>query len=170
MARYKYLNKFKEPQSIPASMYDIVDFWTFIRPDGRIPLFIITEYGILFKPPVTEYDEFIDNEYLNMMNGQVVGFIGIEHYTGKEFIGIIEFFINEHTINQILTKRLKLWEELDYLKMYQNNQMRSLELDENNSALNLGFMVMKANVQFVNLFNIQFHSEYGTLQIFKLHT
>ena len=111
--KYKYLNYVPTPIKLDSSCYDLVDDEEFIDSDDRIPLLMVTQFGIFpgdnYKGKYKGYRDFIGLE------NRHIGFIGRGHYSSRERDGVIEMLLDSITINRIRNKNLqidlRLWEE-----------------------------------------------------------
>ena len=110
--KYKYLNYAPTPVKLDSSCYDLVDDEEFIESDDRIPLLMVTQFGIY--PSGDKKGN--DNCYLDLiaLYNRTIGFIGRGHYSSRERDGVIEILLDSNTINRIRNKDLQidlgLWE------------------------------------------------------------
>jgi hypothetical protein len=117
LKKYKYLNYVPAPVNLKSNIYDLVNDEAFCRPDGRIPLLIVTQFGIF--PSKGSYKGKRDYSQLKGLEYQTVGFIRRAYLSDREYDGIIEMLLDLKTIERIRKKVLKidfsLWSKL-YLK------------------------------------------------------
>jgi hypothetical protein len=167
MARYKFLKQLNPPENIPESMFDLVDGNTFIKPDGRIPLLPLTEYGLWCKHDANEYDRWNESEFFNAMLYQVVGFIGRQYSTGRDLNGILEFYLDQNVIYRIQTKCIELWEELQFMKVgsLQNRGFKG----HNQLIINDSYMLSNQSAVFCAAYKSKYIHQYGKVQVFILH-
>jgi len=113
-SRYKYLNYVPKPINLEPSTYKLVNDEAFCTPDGRIPLLMVTQFGIF--PSKGTYKEGKDYSKLEGLENQIVGFIRRGYLSNREYYGIIEILINsnimEKIINNDITIDFKLWNKI----------------------------------------------------------
>lgn len=71
--RFKYLNYFFQPTHIPSTDYDLVGDDEFVTEDDRIPLLVITRFGIF--PHMASFPSKYDYRKLERLEGQTVAFL-----------------------------------------------------------------------------------------------
>jgi len=112
--RYKYLNYVPKPINLEPSTYKLVTDEAFRTPDGRIPLLMVTQFGIF--PSKGTYKGRKGYRQLEGLENQIVGFIRRGYLSNREYYGIIEILINsnimEKIINNDITIDFKLWNKI----------------------------------------------------------
>ena len=110
---YKYLKYVPRPINLEPNTYRLDNDEAFCTPDGRIPLLMVTQYGVF--PSKDIYKGRKDYSQLVGLENQTVGFIRRAYLSNRECSGIIELVIDATTIEQIRNKVLKidfsLWNE-----------------------------------------------------------
>ena len=114
--KYKYLNYVPTPVKLDSSCYDLVNDEEFIASDDRIPLLMVTQFGIFpgnnYKGKYKGYRDLLGLE------NRHIGFIGRGYYFSRERDGVIQMLLDSITIdrirNQDLQIDLRLWEELKH--------------------------------------------------------
>ena len=110
-AHYKYLQYIPKPIYLAHTDYDLVDDEEFCTRDERIPLLMLTQFGIF--PTACTYGKR-DYRQLHHLEGQMVGFIGRGYLSNRERKGIRMLLLNSETIlkvyNNEIVLDLKLWE------------------------------------------------------------
>lgn len=101
MARYKYLNYIPKPIRIPASMYDLVNDDAFCIPDGRIPLLMMTQFGIFPSPGTYPGHGKYDYPSLMMFRHQVVAIVRRGYISDRERNWIEEHYLDDYLIEKI---------------------------------------------------------------------
>lgn len=71
--RFKYLNYIIQPTHIPSTDYDLVGDDAFVTEDDRIPLLVVTKFGIF--SPRQSFGSKYDFRKLEGLEGQTVAFI-----------------------------------------------------------------------------------------------
>jgi hypothetical protein len=104
--KYKYLNYVPVPVHLKSTMYDLVDDEVFCCPDGRIPILIVTQFGVF--PSKGSYKGKKDYCQLRGLENQTVGFIRRAYLSDREYDGIIEMILDLKTIERIRKKVLKI--------------------------------------------------------------
>jgi hypothetical protein len=105
MKPYKYLNYILKPVNVGPELYDLVDDQEFCRPDGRIPLLIVTQHGVF---PSGAYPGRHDYGQLHGLENQEVGLLGRGYLSDRERKGIIRLFLDADTVERIRSKALVL--------------------------------------------------------------
>jgi hypothetical protein len=103
MSRYKFLKYCQQPNSIPLSIFDLVDARTFIKPDGRIPVLISLQCSVFPGKGSYSTREISDYGSLLVLKHQVVAFVRRSFFTGNEWNYLEEFFLDDTAI-EMLTK------------------------------------------------------------------
>ena len=83
--KYKYLNYVPRPINLKSNNYDLVDDDEFCCVDDRIPLLIVTQFGIF---PSVAYKGKRDYSQLKGLEYQTVGFIRRVYLSSREYEGI----------------------------------------------------------------------------------
>lgn len=97
-------------------MFDLVGDEEFCNLDGRIPLLLVTQFGVY--PPKDHYGnkQKVNYQDLEIFINQNVGFLGRGYPSRNEREGVKEFFININTLHNIRNERLiiglGLWSKL----------------------------------------------------------
>ncbi|MFM1744860.1 MAG: hypothetical protein RLZZ630_797 [Bacteroidota bacterium] len=108
---YKYLHYIPKPIDLAHSAYDLVDDEEFCTRDERIPLLMLTQFGIF--PTAGAYGKR-DYGQLHHLEGQMVGFIGRGYLSNRERKGIRMLLLTSETIQKVYNNEivldLKLWE------------------------------------------------------------
>lgn len=167
MSRYKFLKYCQQPNSIPPSIFDLVDARTFIKPDGRIPLVMLTEYGLYPAPSCFLRQEKLSYSNLSLLMHQVVGFIGRQYYSSCELIGIIEFFLDDASCNQILKRRLEMWNDIRFRNLPRYHSGSDSRYD---ALVNECFMLSYSDAVYSPVIKAKYFNDHGEIQVFKLHT
>jgi hypothetical protein len=86
--KFKYLSYLPCPIQLLPSQYDLVEDEAFCYKDDRLPLLILTQYGIF--PPATSYPLNCRRNYpaLQGLEGQWMGFIKRAYLSNREKAGI----------------------------------------------------------------------------------
>jgi len=105
LKKYKYLNYVPAPVHLKSNNYDLVDDDEFCCVDDRIPLLIVTQFGIF---PTGSYKGKRDYSQLKGLEYQTVGFIKRAYLSDREYGGIIEMLLDLKTIERIRKKDLKI--------------------------------------------------------------
>lgn len=112
--KYKYLNYVPAPVNLKSNIYDLVNDEAFCRPDGRIPLLIVTQFGIF--PSKGTYKGKKDYSQLRGLKNQTVGLIRRGYLSNREYDGIIELLLDSKSLKKIRNKVLiidfALWNKL----------------------------------------------------------
>jgi hypothetical protein len=121
--KYKYLNYVPAPVNLDYNFYDLVDDDEFMKLDGRIPLLIVTQYGIFPSDGIYSDKNHRGYRQLIGLENQTVGFIGRGYLSNREREGIFELYLDTDTVNKIRSKEifidLHLWNNNGkLLKMY----------------------------------------------------
>ncbi len=103
--KYKYLNYVPRPINLKSNNYDLVDDDEFCCVDNRIPLLIVTQFGIF---PSVAYRGKRDYSQLKGLEYQTVGFIRRVYLSSREYEGIIELQLDLNTLKLIRNKDLKI--------------------------------------------------------------
>lgn len=115
--KYKYLNYLPKPVNLESYMYDLVNDTDFCNPDIRTPLLIVTQFGIF---PKGNYNGKKDYGQLNGLENQSVGFIRRAYLSDREGKDIVEFLLDDETLNLIRNKDIEinfsLWNESTKIK------------------------------------------------------
>jgi hypothetical protein len=111
--KFKYLDYIPKPVNLENSSIDFVNDKEFIQKDERIPLVMLTQYGIF--PAKLNYGEkpIYNYRLLEGLENRLVGFVGKAYLTGSEKKGIIFKTTNSEFIKQITQDEksinLSLW-------------------------------------------------------------
>jgi len=111
--RFKYLDYIPKPVNVENNSIDFVNDKEFIQKDERIPLVMLTQYGIF--PAKLNYGEkpIYNYRLLEGLENRLVGFVGKAYLTGSEKKGIIFRTTNSEFIKQITQDEksinLSLW-------------------------------------------------------------
>ena len=111
--KYKYLNNVPAPVKLDSSYYNLLNDEEFIDFDDRIPLLMVTQFGIFpgdnYKGKYKGYRDLLGLE------NRHIGFIGRGHYSSREHDGVIEMLLDSITIDRIRNQDLQIdlgmWEE-----------------------------------------------------------
>ena len=117
--KYKYLNYVPAPVNLDHGLYDLVNDEDFCKPDGRIPLLIVTQYGIF---PVGHYPVGRDYRNLLGLENQMVAFIRRGYLSNREYPGILEIFLDPDTLLNIRNGSMAI----DY-SLWTNNESTDLK-------------------------------------------
>jgi hypothetical protein len=108
---FKYLHYIPKPIYLAQSAYELVDDEEFCTRDERIPLLMLTQFGIF--PTAGAYGKR-DYGQLHHLEGQWVGFIGRGYLSNRERKGIRMLLLTSETIQKVYNNEivldLKLWE------------------------------------------------------------
>jgi hypothetical protein len=111
--KYKYLNYVPAPVNLDQNLYDLVDDDEFLNHDKRIPLLIVTQYGIFPADTTFSDRKFRGYNQLMGLENQIIGFIGRGYLSNREREGIFELYLDTDTLNKIrsnvLSIDLSLW-------------------------------------------------------------
>jgi hypothetical protein len=101
LAKYKYLDFIPRPRFLDTRTYDLVDEKTFLEDDGRIPLVLITRFGIF--PKVGTYGDKPGQDItdLEVFKNKTIGLVGMVYLSGKEYKGIIPCYVDEKLIDNL---------------------------------------------------------------------
>jgi hypothetical protein len=115
MKKYKYLNYIPPPVKLEPRFYDLVNDEEFCRPDGRIPLLMLTQHGVF--PGKGCYPGKKGYYYLEGLDHKRVGFIRRGFLSDREYGDIIEYYLDLNTLKLIrnggLTINSILWNKLN---------------------------------------------------------
>lgn len=111
--KYKYLSYVPAPVNLDQSCYDLVDDEEFIKLDDRIPLLIVTQFGIFPTDGTYRDRKCRGYKQLKGLENQTVGFIGKGYLSHYEREGIFELYLDTDTVKKIRSKEifidLRLW-------------------------------------------------------------
>lgn len=110
MKKYKYLNYIPRPVKLKPEIYDLVDDDEFCTPDWRIPLLMLTQYGVF--PAKGYYKGKNGYFYLEGLDNQRVAFIRRGYLSNREYGDIIEIFLDAYILREIRSNRGKIGEFL----------------------------------------------------------
>jgi len=108
--RYKYLNYVPRPINLESNTYKLVNDEEFCSPDGRIPLLMVTQYGIFPSKDIYRGRKVYSK--LEGLENQTVGFVRRGYLSNREYDGIIELFIDTITLEKVRKNVLKIDFEL----------------------------------------------------------
>lgn len=115
--KYKYLSYIPAPVDLKADNYDLVHDQEFLRPDGRIPLLMVTQFGVF--PAENTYEGKMGYTQLKIFKNQTVGLIRRAYLSNREYSGIIELALDAKTLERIEHNHLKidfsLWDKSNQL-------------------------------------------------------
>jgi hypothetical protein len=103
---FKYLNYVPKPIHIKPNKYDLVDDDEFCTADYRIPLLIVTQFGIF--PSKGCYKGKKDYSKLKGLEYQTVGFIRRAYLSNHESECIIAILLDLNTVEKIRNSDLKI--------------------------------------------------------------
>jgi hypothetical protein len=98
MARYKYLSYMRAQYTFPKSIIDLVEDEVFVRPDGRIPLLILTQYNIIPSKGMYSGQPKYDYYKVNIFRHQVIALLRRGYFAGREASWIEEYFVDDYFI------------------------------------------------------------------------
>lgn len=98
---FKYLKYVPKPVHIDSETYDLVDDDEFCKMDGRIPILMVTQYGIF--PTKGQYGNKPKCDYrkLEGLENQTVGFVRRGYLSDREIKGIIFIHFTEELLEQV---------------------------------------------------------------------
>jgi len=102
--KYKYLNYVPVPVHLKSTMYDLVDDEVFCCPDGRIPILIVTQFGVF--PSKGSYKGKKDYCQLRGLENQTVGFIRRAYLSDRETSGMTLLELDSKTLEKIRRNNL----------------------------------------------------------------
>jgi hypothetical protein len=110
MSKYKYLNYVPLPVNLDKTRYDLAGDTEFCRIDSRIPLLIVTQYGIfpsrgLYSANVPEKDY---SKLEGLENQHSIAFIGRGYLSDRERNGIFELAITPAVKAKIKRKEMHI--------------------------------------------------------------
>jgi hypothetical protein len=86
--KFKYLSYLPRPIQLPTSEYDLVEDDEFCCPDDRLPILLLTQYGIFPKPASFPSKCGRDYPTRDGLEGQWIGLIRRAYLTNREQPGI----------------------------------------------------------------------------------
>lgn len=100
--KLKYLNYLPKPNHIEESQYDLVDDDEFFKKDHRIPLVMVTQFGIF--PTKGQYmgKPMKDLRVLEGLENQTVGFFRRTYLGNTELKGIVKMYADEHLVEKLI--------------------------------------------------------------------
>jgi hypothetical protein len=104
-AHYKYLHYIPKPIYLTHTAYDLVDDEEFCTRDERIPLLMLTQFGIF--PTAGTYGKR-DYRQLQQLAGQLVGLIGRGYLSNRERKGIKMLLLTSAIVQKIRNKEIVL--------------------------------------------------------------
>jgi hypothetical protein len=93
--KYKYLKYIPKPKLVDSSLFDLVDDTEFCLKDNRVPLLIITQFGIF---PARNYPGKKSYQLLHGLENQSVAFFRRAYPTPREYEDIIEINLDATTL------------------------------------------------------------------------
>ncbi|MFM9008506.1 MAG: hypothetical protein ACKORE_07995 [Bacteroidota bacterium] len=105
--RYKFLEYIPRPVHLESMLYDLVDDENFCKLDERIPLLLITGYGVF---PAIGKNNHKNYAHLHGLENRWVGFLGRSYLTNREKYTILLAETNRTLLEQVRsgTKALNL--------------------------------------------------------------
>ncbi|MCE2847496.1 MAG: hypothetical protein LW707_10810 [Sphingobacteriales bacterium] len=111
--RYKYLDYIPKPIHLDPMIYDLVGDKEFCQRDGRIPLLLITEYGVF---PAIGKNNHKNYAQLHGLENRWVGYLGRIYLTNREKYTILLAETNRALLEQVWSGtqdlNLTLWPTL----------------------------------------------------------
>jgi len=102
--KYKYLNYVPRPINLKSNNYDLVDDDEFCCVNDRIPLLIVTQFGIF--PSKGCYKGKRDYSQLKGLEYQTVGFIRRAYLSDRESSGMTLLELDSKTLEKIRRNNL----------------------------------------------------------------
>lgn len=99
--RYKYLDYLPKPKSLPSNLVDFVDDLDFQWEDGRIPMFMVTQFGIFPAPDVYPDKSKRNYRCLEGFEGKSIALFGKAYLSGSECNGIIHCEVNRELYSEL---------------------------------------------------------------------
>jgi hypothetical protein len=101
---YKYLDFIPKSNLLDTRTYDLVDEKTFLEDAARIPLVLVTQFGVF--PIVGTYGDkptqnLID---LEVFKYKTIGLVGMVYMSGAEYKGIIPCYVDDELIANLKHK------------------------------------------------------------------
>ncbi len=102
--KYKYLDFVPRPNFLDKRTYDLVDEKSFLEEDDRIPLVLITRFGVF--PKVGTYGDKPTQNLtdLEVFKHKTIGLVGMVYMSGAEYNGITPCFVDEKLIEHLKAK------------------------------------------------------------------
>lgn len=103
-AKYKYLDFIPCPKFIDSRTFDLVDEETYLKEDGRMPLVLVTQFGVF--PGQCVYGDKPEQNLVNLevFKYKTIGLIGMIYMSGSEYRGIIPYYVDEKIIENLKDK------------------------------------------------------------------
>ena len=103
-AKYKYLDFLPRPNFLDTRTYDLVDEKTFLEEDDRIPLVLITRFGVFLKLGIYGDKPTQNLTNLEVFKHKTIGLVGMVYMSGAEYNGIIPCYVDEKLIEHLKAK------------------------------------------------------------------
>jgi hypothetical protein len=102
--KYKYLDFVPRPNFLDTRTYDLVDEKTFLEDDDRMPLVLITRFGVF--PKIGKYGDkpILNLTDLEVFKHKTIGLVGMVYMSGGEYIGIIPCYVDDELIENLRQK------------------------------------------------------------------
>ena len=100
-AVYKYLDFIPCPKFLDTQTYDLVDEERSLKEDGRIPIVLVTQFGVF--PQLGTYVEKPKHDFkdFEVFRHKTVGLVGMVYLSGREYQGIIPCYVDDMLIKKI---------------------------------------------------------------------
>lgn len=100
--KLKHLNYLPKPIHIDESRYDLVDDDEFFKRDNRMPLVMVTQFGIF--PTKGQYTDKPkkDVRVLEGLENQTVGFFRRTYLGNTELKGIVMIYVDAHLVEKLI--------------------------------------------------------------------
>jgi len=99
--RYKYLKYLPKPVYLDPALYDLVDDALFFKKDHRVPLIMLTQFGIF--PPKGHYNRKPEKDlrFLEGLEHEIVGFFRRTYLSRHEKKGIVLKRVDKHLLKTL---------------------------------------------------------------------
>ena len=107
--RLKYLKYLPKPTHIDESLYDLVDDEEFFKRDDRMPLVMVTQFGIF--PTKGQYSDKPkkDVRVLEGLENQQIAFFRRTYLTNNEKDGLVILYADEGLVDGLLEDKTYLY-------------------------------------------------------------